>query len=127
MITKRAARKLTEQFRSGLINAERAMQEIIADKAWEPLGYGSFTAWWDGENFGDITLATELRPHVIYTMLDEGQSVDAIAETVKGIGPELVKSVARQRRHGVPAGDVRVRRHDRGRPSAPYRIITEIG
>lgn len=127
-MNKRTASRLWGQLKQHLINAERVLQEIIEQRAWEPLGYDSFAEAWDAQNMSDITLATELRPHVIYQLLAEGGTVESIAATVKGVGPEQVKAAKRQRQHGVPASKaVLVRQHGRTPPCPPSVIRTEVG
>lgn len=132
-MNKRTAQRLWDQLKQHLVNAERVLQEIIAERAWESMGYDSFAEAWDAQDMDEITFAPELRPHVVYEMYAEGRTVADVAKSVKGIGPERAKSLARQRMSGVPASKaslsrkpVSVRPHGRGKAAAPYRIISEF-
>ena len=96
------AENLWEALRSGFLGTEKTIVEIIKARAWEPLGYETFTDAWVKE-VADISIANELLPHVVYQMFAEGLTVDEVAETVKGIGADRAESLDRQRRHGIPA------------------------
>jgi hypothetical protein len=86
------------------INFERyqlVIDEIITAQDWKTLGYNTFIDYWI-DRFGGITARLDLRPRVVYAMLDEGGTNDAIADAVKGIGPEGVANLRRQKAAGVP-------------------------
>lgn len=128
-ISSRQAQQLWGKLQQHFINAERILEEIIEKRAWEPMGYESFSEAWTAQ-MADITIATEIRPHVVYQMLTEGASADEIAGAVKGVGPERVESLSRQKRNGVPPGDASltvVREHLRKPPSAPDTLHIRIG
>ena len=115
------AENLWEALRSGFLGTEKTIVEIIKARAWEPLGYETFTDAWVKE-VADTSIANELLPHVVYQMFAEGLTVDEVAETVKGIGADRAESLDRQRRHGIPAHAAsmhEVRRHMRRRPVPP--------
>jgi hypothetical protein len=101
-ISARQAQKLWALLRQHFINFERTLEEIIEKRAWEPMGYESFPEAWTAQ-MGDITLAAEFRPHVVYAYFDQGASVADVAAGVKGVGPERAAALKRQRNHGVPA------------------------
>jgi len=79
------AEALWGKLRDGFNDLEATLIEIIKNKAWEPLGYASFTDAWN-ERLGDCRLANRsdmLRSHVVYAMLDEGLSVDEVVVAAK--------------------------------------------
>lgn len=128
-LTAKQAQQLWGKLRQHFINAATVIEEIIEKRAWEPMGYDSFTEAWHAQ-MGDVTLAVEVRPHVVYQMLTEGYDYDAIAEKVKGIGRDRAESLDRQRRNGVPAKDASlsvVREHLRKRPSTAGYVHVEVG
>jgi hypothetical protein len=127
-LTRRQAQTLTATIHEGLANAENALREFIDGKGWAAMGFGTFAEWWS-THLSDITLATELRPHVIYQMFAEGQTVDDIAGSIKGTGPEAVTRIKRQRDNGVPAdqADVQVRPYNRRRPSLAGVLHIDVG
>jgi hypothetical protein len=112
------AEKLWERLESGLLDVQNTIIAIIDAKAWEPLGYESFSKAWVDKIMSKITIASELRPHVVYQMFDEGLTADQIADAVKGITPETARNLKRQKGHGVPPDQATttVRQHRRKLP-----------
>lgn len=128
-LTRAQAVELWGRLRQHFVNAAQAVEEIIEARAWEPLGYGSFAEAWNAQ-MGDVTLAVEVRPHVVYQMLTEGYDYDAVAAAVKGVGRDRAESLDRQRRNGVPARDASmtvVRSHRRKLPSVAGTIHVPVG
>lgn len=128
-MTRTQAVDLWVSLRHHFVNAAAVIEQIIETRAWEPLGYDSFTEAWNAQ-MGEITLAVEVRPHVVYQMLTEGYDYDAIAEKVKDVGRDRAESLDRQRRNGVPAKDATmtvVARHLRKRPSVAGVIHIPVG
>lgn len=127
-MTKKTARKLFDDLRSGFINQERLIKEIISTKAWEDLGYETFVDAWNVEMKG-VPLATEgLRAHVVYAMFDEGLNTDEVISSLgvgSRVGPRSVEVLKRQHRNGVPAAlaTTRVREHDRRTPPDEPRTV----
>ena len=122
------AENLWERLHKTFLDMEETLTTIIRSEAWKPLGYNSFTEAWAAK-MGDITLASEIRPHVVYRMLDEGASVEEIADTVKGVSVETVECLEEQKDNGVPADmatTTTVRRHKRKLPGARRFIHIEI-
>lgn len=101
------ADKLWKRLHQNFVDTEATLVEIIKSKAWEPLGYESFAKAWV-DKMSDITLASELRPHVVYQMFEEGLTVDEIAGSVKGVGKETAEQLGRQKSHGVPPNQASV-------------------
>lgn len=128
-LTAKQAVALWGKLRQHFINAAAVIEEIIERRAWEPMGYASFAEAYHAQ-LADVTLAVEVRPHVVYQMLTEGYDYDAVAAAVKGIGRDRAESLDRQRRNGVPAADASmttVRRHLRKKPTAASTIHVEVG
>lgn len=125
-LNRREAEQLWGDLRSFLVNAASVIDRIIAEKAWKPLGYATFSAAWS-EQMANLTLAKEIRPQVVYQMLSEGLTVDEISDLVKGVGPERAASLARQRSNGVPADHAVVHEHLRRKPRTPDTIHVKVG
>ena len=109
------AEKLWTELRTGLLNTEQTIAQIIHDKAWEPLGYGSFIEAWK-VRLSDITFATELRPPVIYEMYRQGALPEDVALAVKGISRNGAEALKRQMDNGVPAKVATTRRRPNKQP-----------
>lgn len=125
-VTAAQAQKLWGELRRHFANAENVIQQIVEQKAWEPLGYGSFAEAWVGE-MSNLTLPSEVRPHVVYQMLAEGWEPVDIADVVKGVGPSTAEALARQRRNGVPPNHAVVREHYRRRSAPASHIRINVG
>lgn len=85
------------------LNPAWLVETIIDERAWEPLGYASFSAAWKAQ-MADVTLAPESYAHVVDQMLAEGAGVDDIAAWVKGADRDRVGSLLRERTGGLAAG-----------------------
>jgi len=96
------AEALWQDLRNAFLNFKEILQKIIDERAWIPLGYSSFGVAWK-HYMSDITLASEIRPHVVWPLLAEKLSDDEISETVKDVGPEAAKNYRRQWENGIPA------------------------
>lgn len=112
------AEGLWAQLRSNFLDTENTIKAIIQTRAWEPLGYESFAKAWI-DKMSDLTLPTEIIPHVVFEMFSEGLTADEIANAVKGIGRQTAEYLERQRDNGVPAeaAETVVRRHHRRKPA----------
>lgn len=118
------AEDLWEKLHKGFLDMEQTLMTIIASEAWKPVGYNTFAEAWTAK-MSDITLASEIRPHVVYAMLDEGATVEEIADTIKGVGPEQAENLKRQKNNGVRAKDAStiVRKHRRRLPQRHFVTI----
>lgn len=125
-MNKKQATDLWAQLRNLLTDTEKVLQEIIATKAWKPLGYKTFATAYEVE-LKNITLAPELLPYVVYQMVEEGKTDLSIALNVKGIGPQTVSSLRAQRAQGVDPSRAKVRSHTRGLPQEPYMLRIDVG
>ncbi|HCG55364.1 MULTISPECIES: hypothetical protein [Brevibacterium] len=124
-LTKKASAALWDELRDGFLNIEKTIIKIIEAKAWEPLGYATFAEAW-ADRMDGVRLAGEVRAHVVYAMLAEGEAVEAISART-GIGTGSVKDLRRQRSNGVPPeAATLVRQHTRGHQRPPYRLIVEF-
>ena len=97
-----AAEKRCTDGRAGYEEYQRAIKEGIANQDWKTLGYNTFLDYWT-DRWGDIAPTPDILPHVVYEMLNEGNTNDAIADVVTGVGPEGVANLRRQKNSGVPA------------------------
>lgn len=140
-LTETQAAKLWSELRAAFVRIDQLIPEIIETRAWEPLGFDSFTQAWAVKMEG-ITIASEMRPHVVYAMFDEGATLDAIQQAVKGIGPRQAEALKRQKDNGVPpefattvirereplpAGKTIVRQHTRKQRSAASTLHIDVG
>lgn len=124
-LTKYTASNLWDELRDGFANIEKTIIRIIEVEAWKPLGYKTFAEAWNDRMSG-VRLAGEVRAHVVYFMLSEGEDVDAISTTT-GIGTGSVADLKRQKSNGVPPeAATLVRQHRRNRPRAPFRLTVEL-
>lgn len=113
------AEKLWKRLEAGLLDTQNTIIAIIDSRAWEPLGYESFSKAWIDRIMSKVTISAELRPHVVYQMFSEGLTADQVADAVKGVTPETAEVLERQKKNGVPADQATtvVRRHNRRKPS----------
>lgn len=133
-LSERQAIKLWGQLRTHFVNAQRVMEEIIELRAWEPMGYASFSEAWTAQ-MSDITIATEIRPHVVYQMITEGRTDADIATAIKGIGRDSAAALRRQKGSGVSAKYASARRekptvvkqHLRKLPAPSSALHLELG
>jgi hypothetical protein len=109
------AEKLWADLRTGLLNVEKSIAQIIHDKAWEPLGYNSFTEAWAAQ-VTDITIAAELRAHVVYQMYREGATPEDVAAAVKYVSRDQAEQFKREMDNGVPAEIASGRKKPKGEP-----------
>jgi hypothetical protein len=125
-INKAQATAMWDALRDHFLNATTSIKAIIAARAWEPLGYGSFAQAWR-EEMRDIPLAGEVRVHVVYQLLEEQVPLQDVADMVGGVGPAIVESLARQKHHGVPADCAVVSEHVRRKPRPADTLHVKVG
>lgn len=124
-ISKETSTALWDELRDGFINVENTIIRIIETKAWEPLGYSTFAEAW-ADRMSGVRLAGEVRAHVVYAMLSEGNDVEAVSVNT-GVGTGTVEDLKRQKSNGVPPeAATLVRQHRRGQARPPYRLIVEF-
>lgn len=125
-LTRKQALALWGKLRQHFIDAADVMAEIIEQRAWEPLGYSTFAEAY-AARMADVTLAAEVRPHVVYQLLTEGLDPLDVAGLVNGIGPNGATALDRQRKNGVPADFAVVNEHLRRKPSPPDTVHVKVG
>lgn len=100
-LPKKRAVELTRLIRDSFVGIEKYLVEFIKGQGWVSMGFVGFNQWWDA-NLSDITVAQEIRPQVIYQLIDEGLTADQVAAAVKGASTEMVENLKRQKDNGVP-------------------------
>jgi hypothetical protein len=129
MISREEALELWIGLRDDFVSAQKRMEEIVTTKAWEPIGFDSFSDAWR-TYMSDVTIAAEIRPFVVYQFLADKQSIEDISAAVKDVGKERAESLAQQREDGIPpehASMTIVSRHLRHKPSRPDTIHVNVG
>lgn len=122
------AEDLFERLHKSFLDMEETLATIVRTKAWLHLGYSSFVEAWAAKMAG-VTLASEMRPHIVFAMFDEGATVEEITAVVKGVGPEQAEKLKRQKDNGLSAKDasILVREHGRSRPQRHFVTIEVDG
>lgn len=69
-LTQNEARELADLIKSNLRDLEKNLRYFHAVQGWLPLGYDSFTVWWDNE-MRDLPISKGLRNWAIIMMIDE--------------------------------------------------------
>lgn len=116
MITKANAQKLVSSAKVSLADFYEAIKKIIEKEAWVPLGYEGFTELYDAE-FSGLPLAEEMKPTIVYAMIEDKATDFQISKAIPGVGPEKIKSARRQKKSGIPASKASltfVQEHIRG-------------
>src|SRR6185437_309289 len=101
-MNKGKARRLVEEMRSGLLQAQKATIEFIKGSGWTVLGHETFEKFWV-EEMEDITLAAELRAPVVFALFDEGIMPEQVADMVKGVGQRTADRWKQEHDAGAPA------------------------
>jgi len=120
-MNKGKARRLVEEMRSGLLQAQKATSEFIKGSGWTVLGHETFEKFWV-EEMEDITLAAELRAPVVFALFDEGIMPEQVADMVKGVGQRTADRWKQEHDAGAPADQAS--RRGRGKPPAPLPYET---
>lgn len=130
MTNKKQAQALWADLRSALTRADQAIAEIIATRAWEPLGYSSFAEAWASEMQG-VRLAAEIRAHVVYAMHDSGldlAGIDSALGIGSGVGHSSIEKLLEDKALGIPPERASVvRRHIRRKPEARRVLHVDLG
>lgn len=107
------AQHMWETLRSNLLDARKALTQIIETEAWKPLGYTTLREAWT-DRMTDVELSvTGTVIELVYAMLAEDGTDMEIADAVKGVGPTIVATLRRQRDNGVPAELASLRPYNR--------------
>lgn len=103
-----ASKELSEEIKSGLALTEKKIRKFIDGQGWIGCGYDTFYSWWDKELSG-LSLAREIRPHIMYEMFAEGKKDEEVAVAIKGVGGEAIKSQRERFNQGLPPSLVEIR------------------
>lgn len=102
-MNERSARALTRKIQQGYRDLEALITDAIIQNVWEPLGYISFTEWYDAE-MSSIPLARGARNVVVITMFAEKTTTKVtdkeIAEMI-GVSPSAVRDIKRSWNAGL--------------------------
>jgi hypothetical protein len=123
------ARRLWEQLRLHFVKIEQAIQQIVEQEAWAPLGYSDFAEAWSEMMSGYPLPTAEAKARVAYAILDSGRDAQAVVGATGGvIADRIATRLAEQHRIGVPAGSAstRVRAHFRSQPSPRVHLSLEL-
>lgn len=99
IITEAEARRLAKEIRTNLLDLEKNLKFFHAVQGWIPMGYDSFTTWWDNE-MRDIPIAAGIRNWAIYAMIDENlegnrirRGMTSVIAHATSIAPTTVSSM----------------------------------
>lgn len=135
-LTPTKADALWRELRDALTAAHDAIRRIVETRAWEPLGYATFSDAWNERMAGVPLATTEAKAWVVYTMLDEGRTVSDISAKVAGVAERTASLLREQHAAGVspeyatarkpsfakPENGTVVREHIRRLPSEARRL-----
>lgn len=106
-LTQSEARTLADAIKSNLLDLEKNLKYFHAVQGWIPLGYDSFTVWWDNE-LGDLPISNGLRNWAIYAMIDENieggrlrQGMTAVIAHATGLAPSTIGGIKSRSRPKV--------------------------
>lgn len=85
-ISQREAQALWNGLRAALISLDQNLQKIVETRAWEPLGYATFTEAWR-EQMSGVSMSGVQRVTAVYALMDSGASDNEVAMAVDGITP----------------------------------------
>lgn len=108
VMSEQEAARLFEKLRSGLLATQEALEEIIASKAWEALGYSTFAEAWE-DRLSDVKLTGVMEATVVLALFSEGASTTDVALSVAGVGPKKAK--AYKQAHSVGMAPKLAERH----------------
>lgn len=128
-ITESQAADLWASLRSNLLAVEDGIRQIIATRAWEPLGYDSFAECW-ADKLGDLKLSKELRAVVVFAMFEDDATPADASRAVAGTGVVEVRSLHSAWSQGMDAHDAAfvTRSKPKTRPTAgaPRTVATTL-
>lgn len=90
-MNKTQAQALWNRLRSGLLGVEQSLKEIVENRAWEPLGYASFSEAWKAELAG-LKLAGAVQASAVLALYSSGATAEEVQEVVEGVGPKKAKA-----------------------------------
>lgn len=122
-MTKQRAKALDQEIREALVLTAEKVSEFILGKAWTHLGYESLQDW--VKSLSDIRLGLPVVNLLAYELIASGEADDEIALSLRGVGPEGVANLRRQKAAGVPPNLASSSRGLMNR-SRPHQIITVV-
>lgn len=84
ILTESEARELATAIKSSLVDLEQNLRYFHSVQGWLPLGYDSFTTWWDNE-MGELPIANSIRNWAIYAMIDENTTGNRVRSGMTGV------------------------------------------
>lgn len=118
-MNKSQATKLWNTLRDNFLTLDNTLTKIIEAKAWEPLGYATFTEAW-ADKMSGVRLAGAMEATVVYAMLDAGADATDVALSVSGVGG--VKSKAYAQAYGAGMDPAQAARHAASMSRAPRKL-----
>lgn len=100
-MNKNEAKALDKEIRDALVVTAEKIEKFILAKAWRLLGHNTLADW--VKTLSDIRLGMPVVNLLGYELIASGDADDEIALSLRGIGPEGVANLRRQRNAGVPA------------------------
>lgn len=126
-ISKEQAEQLWGELAGGFATIESVIPRIIAEKAWEPLGYTTFAEAWADRLKGHRLATSEPMARVLYALMDDGASDMQMIELIgTQLSPEVAARVRVQHDAGVPPEYASVRAHARKLPGRPRFVRVEL-
>lgn len=99
LLTFEKARELAELIKQNLRDLDKNLKYFHAVQGWLPLGYDSFTIWWDNEMRG-LPIAAGIRNWAVYAMIDENveggrliPGMTAVMAHATGLAPNTITSM----------------------------------
>lgn len=99
-MNKQQAAKLDKEIRSALVVTTEKIGAFILAKAWTYLGHETLADW--VKTLSDIRLGSPVVNLLAYELISSGEADDEIALSLRGLGPETVADLRRQRNSKVP-------------------------
>jgi hypothetical protein len=104
------AKKIVRKLQTDALHFDKNFRELLRIKAWDTLGYESFTKLWV-DKFSNTIVGNMLMPMIgtiVDEMLKDGTSLDDMDDVLPGYGPEKLKWMKQQLADGVPPDQVSV-------------------
>lgn len=97
------ARKLSRRIKKSWQDLEKLLNEAITGNIWTPLGYESFTEWYDSELQG-VPLALGARNMVVVIMLSEEYATQREIAHMVGVHESVISRIRRSWNAGMLTG-----------------------
>lgn len=107
ILSEKEARDLANKIRGNLIDLDENLKYFHAVQGWLPLGYDSFTVWWDNE-MRDLPIAVGIRNWAAYQMIRENTvggrmstGMTAVVAHATGFAPSTITGMKTRARPRV--------------------------